>query len=139
MPANIAPVFVLTPNCPSALIDAANTARDGSGALVTLFTAGSEGSRLDSIIFTSAQPTPAASAARVCRVFVTDTSGNNPRLLQEVSMTAVTASATVIGATSTITFTNGLFLKSGQIVKVAQSVRGSASDDTHVFARGGDY
>lgn len=139
MPANTNPIFTLTPEAATATIAAANTFRDGSGTLIDLFTAGANGSRIDFITFTSAQATPAASAARVARVFLTDTSGLNPRLISEIVMSAVTASATAIGATSTITYTNGLIINSGQIVKVSQSVYGSAADQTHVIARGGDY
>lgn len=139
MPANTTPIFTLTPEATTCNIAAANTARDGSGTLIDLFTAGANGSRLDFITFTSAQATAAASAARVQRVFLTDTAGLNPRLISEVVLSAVTASNTAIGATATITFTNGLILNSGQIVKVTQSVYGSAADGTHAFARGGDF
>ena len=139
MPANTSPIFTLTPNASAVNIAAANTARDGSGTLVTAFTAGSNGSRVDFITFTSAQATAAASAARVQRVFLTDASGLNPRLIQEIVLAAVTASNTAIGATSTITFTNGLVIKSGQLIKVSQSVYGSAADATDVLVRGGDY
>lgn len=139
MPANTTPIFTLTPKAVTANIAAANTARDGSGTLIDLFTAGANGSRLDFITFTSAQATAAASAARVQRVFLTDTAGLNPRLISEVVLSAVTASNTAIGATATITFTNGLILNSGQIVKVTQSVYGSAADGTHALARGGDF
>jgi len=139
MPANTSPIFTLTPEAVTCTIAAANTARDGSGTLVDLFTAGANGSRIDFITFISAQATPAASAARVQRVFLTDTAGLNPRLVQEIVLPAVTASATAIGATSTITFTNGLVINAGQIVKVSQSVYGSANDQTQAIARGGDY
>jgi len=139
MAANTSPIFTLTPRAATAVIAAANTARDGSGTLVDLLTAGSNGSRIDFIVFTSSQATAAASAARVQRVFLTDTSGLNPRIISEVVLSAVTASNTAIGATSTITFTNGLILASGQIVKVTQSIYGSAADGTSVLARGGDY
>ena len=139
MPANTTPIFTLTPKAVTASIAAANTARDGSGTLIDLFTAGANGSRLDFITFTSAQATAAASAARVQRVFLTDTGGINPRLISEIVLSAVTASNTAIGSTATITFTNGLILASGQIVKVTQSVYGSAADGTHAFARGGDF
>lgn len=139
MPANTSPIFTLTPNASTANIAAANTARDGSGTLVTAFTAGANGSRVDFITFTSSQATAAASAARVQRVFLTDASGLNPRLISEVAMTAVTASNTAIGATQTITYTNGLVIKSGQLIKVSQSVYGSAADATDVLVRGGDY
>ena len=139
MPANTAPIFTITPNASTSTIAAANTARDGSGTLVTAFTAGTNGSRLDFITFTSSQATAGASSARVQRVFLTDASGSNPRLISEVVLSAVTASTTAIGATSTITFTNGLILKSGQIVKVSQSIYASAADNTDVLARGGDF
>jgi hypothetical protein len=139
MPANTSPIFTLVPNATVSTIAAANTARDGSGTLVTAFTAGTNGSRLDFIIFTSSQATAGASSARVQRVFLTDTSGLNPTIISEIVLSAVTASTTAIGATATITFTNGLILKSGQVVKVAQSVYASAADNTSVLARGGDY
>jgi hypothetical protein len=139
MPANTSPIFTLVPNATVSTIAAANTARDGSGTLVTAFTAGTNGSRLDFIIFISSQATAGASSARVQRVFLTDTSGLNPTIISEIVLSAVTASTTAIGATATITFTNGLILKSGQVVKVAQSVYASAADNTSVLARGGDY
>ena len=107
--------------------------------LTSTFTAGANGSRVDFITFTSSQATPAASAARVQRVFLTDTSGLNPTLIQEIVMSAVTASNTAIGATSTITFTNGLVINTGQIIKVSQSIYGSAADGTAVLVRGGNY
>lgn len=139
MPANINPIFTGVPKAATANIAAANTTRDGSGTLVTLFTAGANGSRVDFITFTSSQVTPAASAARVHRIFLTDTSGLNPRLIGEIALGAVTASATAIGATATFTFTNGLIINVGQIVRVSQSVYGSAADATDVVARGGDF
>jgi thiamine pyrophosphokinase len=139
MPANTSPIFTLTPKAALANIAAANTARDGSGTLVTLFTAGSNGSRIDFITFTSSQATPAASAARVQRVFLTNESGLSPELIAEVVMPAVTASNTAIGATATITFTNGLIINAGQIIRVSQSVYGSAADATDVLLRGGNF
>tara|TARA_R110000868_G_scaffold178984_1_gene418915 strand:- start:182 stop:601 length:420 start_codon:yes stop_codon:yes gene_type:complete len=139
MAANTVPIFTLTPNTVTASISAANTASDGSGSLVTLFTAGANGSRVDSITFQNAQIALAASSAMVCRVFVTDTSGANPRLISEVAQAAATRSASVIGATTTITYGNGLLLASGQLLKVIQSVYAGVQDLQHAIARGGDY
>jgi hypothetical protein len=139
MAANVQPIFTLIPEAVTANIAAANTARDGSGTLVSLFTAGTNGSRVDFITFTSSQATAAASALRICRVFLTNASGLLPRLISEVSLPAVTASNTAIGATATITFTNGLVLASGQQIRVSQSIYGSAADATDVLLRGGDY
>ena len=139
MAANTSPIFTLTPRAVTATIAAANTARDGSGTLIDVLTGATDGTRIDFITFISAQATVGASAARVARVFLTDTSGSNPRLIQEIVMSAVTSSNTAIGSTSTITFTNGLIIASGQKIQVTQSVYGSAADQTHVLARGGDY
>lgn len=139
MPANTTPIFTLTPKAATARIAAANTARDGSGTLSDLFTAGANGSRVDFITFTSSQVTAAASAARVQRVFLTDESGLNPRLISEIVLSAVTASNTAIGATATITFTNGLIINTGQIIRVSQSIYGSAADATDVLLRGGNF
>ena len=133
------PNFTLNPRATGSRIAAANTARDGSGTLVTSFTAGASGSRLDFITFTSAQLTPAASSLRIMRVFLTDTSGLNPRLISEVSLPAVTASNTAIGATATITFTNGLVIAAGQLIQTTQSVYAGVQDQTDVLSRGGDF
>ena len=51
MPANTTPIFILSGNIATATIAAANTAADGSGTLVTLLTAGADGSRVDSVRF----------------------------------------------------------------------------------------
>lgn len=139
MAANTTPIFILTPNTPTATIAAANTARDGSGNLVTLFTAGASGSRVDSVTFTSAQAAVSGSSAMVGRVFLTDTAGANPRLISEVALAAITTSNTAIGQTQTVFFTNGLLMLSGSFIKVAQSVYAGSQDQYHVYARGGDY
>lgn len=139
MPANTTPIFTLTPNAFTCSIAAANTARDGSGTLVTAFTAGANGSRIESVTFTSAQASAAANSAMVGKVFLTDTSGANPRLIAEITLPAVTASNTAIGQVQTITFTNGLIINSGQILKVCQSVYAGVQDQFHVLTKGGDY
>ena len=139
MPLNNTPIFVGTPKTVTAEITAANTARDGSGALVTLFTAGSNGSRVDFITFNSAQATPAASSAMVGRVFITNTSGTNPVLLSEIALPTITASNTAIGQTQTIFYSNGLLLDAGQQLRVTISVYAGVQDKVQVIARGGDY
>jgi len=155
MAANTTPIFVLSPIVATATIAAANTARDGSGALVDLFTAPTDGGRINTIRFTSAQASAAASSTMVVRVFVTDTAGLNPRLLVESVLTSATASNTVIGAFTSIDFVNGITLNSttvtnnnfygglsldaGQIVKVSQSIYAGPQDQNHVCAIGGYY
>jgi len=139
MAANTTPIFILEPKTVSCDIVAANTSRDGSGTLVTLFTAGANNSRVDFVQFISAQATPAANSAMVCRVFVTDTAGANPRLLSEVTLSSVTASNTAVGASNTIFYSNGLLLTAGQQLKVSKSVHAGPEDNLQCVARGGNY
>ena len=139
MPANTTPIFTLTPNIGLASVAAANTASDGSGTLVTLFTAGASGSRVERIRYHNAQATAAASSAMVIRFFITDTGGANPKLLDEVALATATRSVSAVGATGTLSFSNGLFIPSGTIIKVIQSVYAGAQDLMHYVAEGGDY
>ena len=137
--ANTTPIFVLTPNFSTAASAAANTASDGSGALVTLFTAGANGSLISSIKVNNAQISAALSSAMVVRIFITDTAGANPRLHSEAALPAATRSLTAVGATVTINFLGGLQIAAGQIVKVCQSAYAGVQDLTHFSAQGGDY
>ena len=139
MAANTSPVFILTPNFKSASVAAANTASDGSGALVTLFTAGANGSRVEQIKVVNAQATAAASSAMVVRVFITDTAGANPMLVMESALATATRTTAAIGAAATISFTGGLWLASGQLIKVCQSVYAGVQDLNHFSAFGGDF
>ena len=84
-----APTFATTPNLGMAQITTATTARDGSGAgVVTAFTAGSNGARVDRITATATATTAAGSIM----VFIND--GTNTRLYREIPVTAVSASTT---------------------------------------------
>lgn len=139
MPANTAPIFIAVPQVGFARITAANTARDGSGTLNDAFLAAANGSIVTRITFTSAQATAGAAAAKVFRVFITDTTGANPRLYREVAASAVTASNTAIGQAVQLVIQDALILKSGQKIQVCQSVYASAADQTDVVVEGGDY
>ena len=139
MPANTTPIFILSGNIAIATIAAANTASDGSGTLVTLVTAGSDGTRVDSVRFRNSQVTAAASSNMVHRIFLTDESGNNPRIIGEVATAAATRSASAVGATSIFTFDQPVIMKSGQLLRVIQSVYAGAQDRFDAFAYAGDY
>ena len=121
MPANTTPIFTLTANKginTGLRLTTANTTRDLStttnGGL--LFTAGANGSRIESIDFVhSSSVQTQTSVATVGRIFLCDSAiGGSPRLIKEVAMAAVIPSATAIGATYTITFTTPLFLANGE-------------------------
>ena len=140
MPANTSPIFVLTPNTPTAVLSGATTRDHITGNTYTfLFSGGTNGSRLDSITFTNAFSGVTASSAMVQRAYLTDAAGLNSRLIAEVATATVTPSVSVVGAQSIMNFTNGLLVQSGQQIRVGQSVYAGGQDQFHVLAKGGDY
>lgn len=84
-----APVFASTAKCWMGQATAANTARDGTGTLVTIATAGASGSRIDKVTVVATGTTTAG----VVRLFIHD--GTNARLLEEIIIPAVTPSTSV--------------------------------------------
>lgn len=135
------PIFVATAQLGHSRPSAANTASDGSGTegvdIFTIVTATANGTRVDSIKVMNSQNTYALSTALIVRVFITDTSGNNPRLFDEITMAAATRSASAVGASNVVNYAGGLFLASGQKIKVTVSVFNAASQ-VDVTARGGN-
>lgn len=139
MAANTIPIFVKEPNIGQARVTAANTAGDGSGSLTTLFTPGANGSLLFKIEARNSQATAAPSSAMVSRFFLTDNAGSNPRLILELLIAATTRSNTVAGAYSFKEYPNGLFIASGQLLKVIQSIYAGVQDQMDYHAFGGNY
>ncbi len=139
MSVNTNPIFGLTPNNGQARVAAANTAADGSGALSTLFTAGANGSIVNRIRYSNSQVTAAASSAMVVRIFETDNAGANPRLFMEFALATATRSVTAKGIGDYIDIPGGKPLKTGQLLKVAQSVYAGVQDQMDYTAEGWDY
>lgn len=153
MPANTNPIFVLTSNIGKTLINAANTATDGSGTIGTniflLLTAGSNGSRIDSITFTNAAASGVntSSNTRVACYISTQSSGatNNTNTFiftEGLIPSDVARSATNTGSTITFNFAGGLLIPSGTNILVTSSVYSVVaplSDIYSVVARGGNY
>ena len=81
--------YAATPRTASAALSAANTNRNGTGTIVSVFAAGSSGSRIDDIYIVA----NATTTAGVVRLFISD--GTNIRLWQEILVTATTPSTTV--------------------------------------------
>jgi len=73
----------------SGQVSTANTNRNGTGTLVTVFTGATNGSRIDDIYIVATGTTTAG----VVRLFISD--GTNIRLWQEILVTAITPSTTV--------------------------------------------
>lgn len=81
--------YAATPRAALGQVSTANTNRDGTGTIATIFTAGSNGSRIDDIKIQATGTTTAG----VVRLFLHD--GTNARLFAEVLVSAVTPSTTV--------------------------------------------
>lgn len=93
MAANTSPVFTLTPNITvGQTVTTANTAKDGTGTVVTVHTAGANGSFVYSVVF---QPI-GTNTASVGRIFLNNgssnaTPGNNSYVI-DASLPATTNS-----------------------------------------------
>lgn len=139
MAANTTPIFILSANVGTARITGANTTSDASSTtnLVTLVTAGADGTRVDAVRFRNSQATAATSSAMVHRVFYLV--GGVYRLISEVATLAATRSTTAVGATSIITFDLPIFIPSGGSLVVGQSVYAGAQDQFDAIAYAGNY
>ena len=106
--------YVATPKNGVAQVSVANTNRDGTGTLETVYQAGTSGSRIDAL---QIQAT-ATTTAGMIRFFISNDNGTTKRLVGEVAVTAITPSATV-AAFSTI-IGNGItgsFLTKGLVMQ----------------------
>lgn len=126
------PIFIQTPKVACASIATANTNRDGTGTIGTVYTAGANGSKIDRVQVCAAGTTTAG----VIRIFIYD--GSTYFLHSEHLVPAITPSATVAAYMLTIDYSqagNGLYLPSGY------SLRASThnAETFKLCAFGGDY
>jgi hypothetical protein len=139
MAANTSPIFVIQGNFTPARITTANTGSDGSGTITTLVTAGASGSRVDGVRFRNSQSSSVASSAMVHRIFLSDITGSNYKLIGEVATATATRSTTAIGATSIYTFDQPIIMQSGSLMGVCQSVYVGNQDQFDALAYVGNY
>lgn len=142
MTVNLRPLFPKTPNVTAAALSAANTARDGSGVVVTGFVAGSNGSVLDRIVIRNSCPTNtgAANSSTVIRFYLSDTSGVNYRLYREFRVNLIALLATNEGNNYIVPIIGGLLMQSGQKMGCTTSNRAlTTADNYHVTFEGFDY
>ncbi len=85
--ANTSPIFGLTPHFSQGQTASADTTRDGSGTLVSVFTGATNGSRIDRINIKNAVTTTAG----MIRLYVYDLSNNRP--WKEIPVDAITVGA----------------------------------------------
>lgn len=136
MTANTSPIFVLTPhNEWGANITTANTAMDGTGTVITCFTAGANGSYVSSISVRAL----GTNTASVLRVFQNNgssntTAGNNV-LIADFTLPATTASNTA--ALAPVDIPINRMLPAGHVLNLTLGTTVSAG--YAVCAWGGDY
>lgn len=121
--------YASTPRAAVAQVSTANTNRDGTGTIATVFTAGSNGSRVDDIIIIATGTTTAG----MVRLFLHD--GTNARLWQEVGITAITPSATVQAFTTQLT-NIALILPNGWSIRASTH---NAETFNIIVDRAGDF
>jgi len=126
--------YASIPKCGVGQVSVANTNRDGTGTIVTVFSAGASGSRIDAIDLKAVGTTTAG----MIRLFIHD--GTNARLLTEVPVTAITPSGTLPSweaqlNTNTMTQVLPLVLPTGYSLRAATN----NAETFNVIALGGDF
>lgn len=126
--------YASTPKCGIGQISTANTNRDGTGTIGTVFTAGASGSRIDAIDIKAI----ATTTAGMIRLFIHD--GTNARLLTEIPVLAATPSATV-PAWEVQLNTNSMSQVLPIVLPTGYSLRASTekAETFNIIAFGGDF
>lgn len=122
-----APVYANTPKVGIGQLSAANTNRDGTGTVVTVFTAGASGSRVERVRIVPRGTTTAG----MVRLYLHD--GTNYALLDERAIAAGTPSA-ILGAVITEFLTADLVLPTGYSLRASTE----KAETFAVFAYGSD-
>lgn len=132
MPANTSPIFLLTPNVGRASVSTANTGRDGTGTIATVFTAGANGSKITEITI-KATSDPADSTVVF---YIHD--GTNYWVYDEWDIGNPGAGSTTVASyTESRSYAN-LILPTGYSLRASITVALTAGV-IHVIAFGGDY
>ena len=121
------------PKVGAVLISTANTNRDGTGTIGTVFTAGANGSRIDSI---DVQATATVTAGMI-RLFIHN--GTSSFLFTEVPVVAVTPSGTLPAFNSQFTTNTTAVLPI--VIPTGYSLRASTNnaESFNIIAFGGDF
>lgn len=145
MPANNNPIFPIAPKVSWGKVTAANTATDGTGTTVAVFTAGANGARIDQIKVRAL----GTNVATVLRLFVNNGSdpavATNNSLIHETTIAATTISQTAALTDNLITVTVNTTetvppiqaLPAGY--KILASIGTAVAAGLQVTVSGGDY
>jgi hypothetical protein len=132
--ANTSPIFALVPETAIVTVTAATTDRTGATTtnVAELLTAATDGTKITQI----GAKVAGTNTACLVLIFITDTSGLNPKLYDELALDAITPT-TLITSERQVTAYSDLQLKSGQKVLVGITV--AQTDGVNIFAIKGDY
>lgn len=136
MSANTAPIFVLTPHDSYITTGtAANTNFDGTGTVATVLTAGTNGSKVDTVTLLNL----GSNIGTVVRFFINNGSTNataaNNALINEITWSTNTASQ--INAQIPVTWNANLYLPPSYKLNV--TIGTAVASGIMVNAQGGDY
>jgi hypothetical protein len=134
MPANTSPIFALSPELAIATVTTATTDRTGATMTntVTLLTAATNGTKITQI----GAKVAGTNVATLVLIFISDTTGANFKLFDEITMASLVATTTTTSQRAVTTYSD-LQLKAGQVVKVGITV--AIAVGVNVFAAKGDY
>lgn len=143
MAQNTQPIFVLTPNISWAKLQTAPPSGShlGSGSLgtdiMTAFTAGPSGSRVDEVRILSLGANPTS----LVRLYINNGSDNNTltnnTLFEEVELAATSVSEINAEPVNSSLYSNGLVLPAAY--KILANVSVTQTDGLHITVFGGDY
>lgn len=131
MTANTTPVFELTPQVACVAIATANTARDGTGTVGTVLSAGASGTRIHRITIKATVTTTAGTV----RLFIY--TGSVYFLWKEIVTGAITVSATQ----PAFEYVIELLGERALVLPTGYSLRASTekAENYNIIAEGGDY
>jgi hypothetical protein len=124
------PAFVGTGRVGVVNVATANTAIDGTGTITEVLAGVAAGTRVLEIGVKCA----ATSAAALVNIFLSTDSGSTWRLIDAITVTAVTVSTTVASFESSTTYQNLVLPSTAHRIGVTTTI----SQSTNVYALGGD-
>lgn len=128
------PQFTTTPKIGVAAVSTANTARDGSGTIVTAFTAGASGARVEEVVI-KATGDPADS---IVTMFIDETGSAGWRIFDEFDIGNPTAGSTTVVAYREPRLYANLVLPAGAKIGFAITVA-LTSGEIKAWCLGGDF
>lgn len=129
MPAGTTPIFPASVTLGMVQVSTANPNRNGTGTLGTLVTGGANGTRIDRIVMKATVTTTAG----MIRIFLFD--GTDTRMIREVTVEAITPSATVAAWEEDLVTPDLYLPTSSWQIKVSTE----KAEAINVFAFGGTY